>query len=55
MKTLADLDVVASGFLLSPPPKSVVVALLWLGASAHPAVTLAAVIAVLLAWRRDHD
>jgi cytochrome c-type biogenesis protein CcmH/NrfF len=55
MKTLSALGVLAGGFLLSPPPKSVVVTLLWLGARAHPAVTVVVVVAVLIAWRTDRD
>lgn len=55
MRILTALGVLAGGFLLSPPPKSVVVTLLWLGARAHPAVTAVAVVAVALAWRADHD
>lgn len=55
MKTLAALGVLAGGFLVSPPPKSVIVTLLWLGARSHPALTIAAVAVVLLAWRGDRD
>lgn len=55
MRILTALGVLAGGFLLSPPPKSVVLALLWLGARAHPAITVVAVVAVALAWRADHD
>ena len=55
MRILSALGFLAGGFLLSPPPKSVVVTLLWLGARAHPVITLLAVLAVALAWRADHD
>lgn len=55
MKTLAALGVLAGGFLVSPPPKAVIVTLLWLGARTHPAITLATLAVVLAAWRADHD
>jgi len=55
MRILTTLGVLAGGFFMSPPPKSVVLALLWLGARSHPAVTVVAVVAVALAWRADHD
>lgn len=55
MKTLAALGVIAGGFLLSPPPRSVALALLWLGARAHPVITIAVVLAVAHAWRAGHD
>lgn len=55
MRILSALGGLAGGFLLFPPPKSVVLALLWLGARSHPAVTALAVVAVALAWRADHD
>ena len=55
MRILTTLGVLAGGFFMSPPPKSVIVTLLWLGARAHPAVTVVAVVVVALTWRADHD
>jgi len=55
MRILSALGVLAGGFLLSSPPESVVITLLWLSARSHPAITVAAVVAIALAWRADHD
>jgi hypothetical protein len=40
MKTFFALGRLTGGFLLNPPPRGVVTTLLWLGARAHPVVTL---------------
>lgn len=53
MRILTTLGALAGGFFMSP--SSVVLALLWLGARSHPAVTVVAVVAVALAWMADHD
>ena len=55
MRIFTALGVLAGGFLLSPPPKAVLTALIWLGARSHPALTFVAIVAVLVAWRADHD
>ena len=44
------------GQLLStPPPKAVLVTLVWLGGRSHPVITLMATIAILAAWGRPDD
>lgn len=55
MRIVTTLGVLAGGFLLSPPPKSVITTLLWLGVRIPPALTAIVILAVLMAWRVDHD
>jgi len=55
MKILCALGTLAGGFLFAPPPKALFVTLVWLGARSHPVVTLMVTIALLAAWRDDHD
>ncbi|SPH22350.1 hypothetical protein ASD8599_03094 [Ascidiaceihabitans donghaensis] len=54
MKTLCILGNFAGGFLMSPPPRSAISALLWLGTRSHPVVTLLVTTAFLVAWRKDN-
>jgi len=55
MRILSTLGVLAGGFLLCPPPKSVLTALVWLAARSHPVLTFVVILAVVMAWRADHD
>jgi hypothetical protein len=42
-------------FLSAPPPKAVLVTLVWLGGRSHPVITLLATIAIFAAWRHPDD
>jgi hypothetical protein len=49
------LSALVTGFLSSPPPKAVLVTLVWLGGRSHPVITLMTTIAILAAWRHPDD
>ena len=55
MKHLRALGSLAGGFLLSPPPKSVIRTMLWIVPRTHPVVAAVMMLAVLLAWRNGDD
>ena len=55
MKTLRTLGGLAGGFLVSLPPGAVLTTLVWLAARSHPAIAVIFAVAVLIAWRSDHD
>lgn len=55
MRYLSALGVIAGGFLSSPPPKAVVATVIWVVARSHPAVSALVVVAVVSAWRSEHD
>ena len=55
MQRLVTLGVLAGGFLMSPPPRAVLTTLAWVVPRAHPVLGALTVLAVVLAWRADHD
>lgn len=55
MKLLVTLGIIAGGFLMSPPPKSVLATLAWVVSRSHPVVATLMVLAVVSAWRRSDD
>lgn len=55
MNTLCTLGRLAGGFIMSRPPKAVLTTLLWLGPRTHPVVTVLVTLAMLAAWRVEHD
>ncbi|SMP28250.1 hypothetical protein SAMN06265373_1067 [Shimia sagamensis] len=52
MKSFRTLGDTAGGFLMSAPPRSVLTAILWLGARTHPTVSMALMLVFLAAWIR---
>ncbi|WP_299419112.1 hypothetical protein [uncultured Shimia sp.] len=50
MKSFCTLGDAAGGFLMSAPPRSVLTAILWLGARTHPAVSMMLILVFLAAW-----
>ncbi|MDU9004283.1 hypothetical protein [Sedimentitalea todarodis] len=55
MRYLSALGVIAGGFLLTPPPKAVLTTVIWVVVRSHPLVSALVVVAVVSAWRVDHD
>jgi hypothetical protein len=49
------LTSLVAGFLSSPPPKAVLVTLVWLGGRLQPVITLMTAIAILAAWKHPDD
>ncbi|CUH52069.1 hypothetical protein [Shimia marina] len=50
MKSFRTLGDAAGGFLMSAPPRSVLTAILWLGARTHPAISMMLILVFLSAW-----